>query len=429
MPVETFETVGTLLTRNLATGVLMKTEPVKTVTASSNYDIKVEQEGTPFHYGFRMPNSYARTIVRDWGFSHSSYYTRTYRPSGVKWIEWDTNGSLSTSGAMSQVHGGYGWSIPTNLRSLLPSETWPTIEDRWAAEIACLNKIKDVKFSSTTFVAELTKTLGEITAKCVTLSRATTLARKGRWGASAKALGIKKHTFKSSRKEAANRWLELNYGWAPLYGDLMDAHDQFFNEPDVPFSARVFLGTRSKLGEGGKPIPTKLNVPVVMAFEGSDKASSLFSYTYASGVLVRLDYTLDRAALRAMSGLGMADPLSTAWELVPWSFVVDWTLPVGDWLSSLSATLGLAFRAGSYTYVDKVNATFEADVRYTANYGTNYIRNNLVMYGSAKMHRVRTQRWIYSGTPFPLPWFKSPFSTKRAINALALTQQNLKALR
>jgi hypothetical protein len=32
--------------------------------------------------------------------------------------------------------------------------------------------------------------------------------------------------------------------------------------------------------------------------------------------------------------LGMVDPLQVAWEIVPYSFVVDWFLPVGSFLSA-----------------------------------------------------------------------------------------------
>jgi len=41
---------------------------------------------------------------------------------------------------------------------------------------------------------------------------------------------------------------------------------------------------------------------------------------------------------------GLQDPASVAWELLPWSFVVDWFIPIGNWLecrglaSSLTGT-------------------------------------------------------------------------------------------
>jgi hypothetical protein len=35
--------------------------------------------------------------------------------------------------------------------------------------------------------------------------------------------------------------------------------------------------------------------------------------------------------------LGLDNPLATAWELTPYSFVVDWMLPIGDWLGALNS--------------------------------------------------------------------------------------------
>lgn len=46
---------------------------------------------------------------------------------------------------------------------------------------------------------------------------------------------------------------------------------------------------------------------------------------------------------------GMVNPLEVAWELVPYSFVVDWLLPIGDTLQQLDATYGLGFSRGYST--------------------------------------------------------------------------------
>jgi hypothetical protein len=58
-------------------------------------------------------------------------------------------------------------------------------------------------------------------------------------------------------------------------------------------------------------------------------------------------YTLDASKLQGALGsieailysLGVTKPLSIIWEAIPFSFVVDWFVRVGDWLSSLEDTL------------------------------------------------------------------------------------------
>lgn len=50
------------------------------------------------------------------------------------------------------------------------------------------------------------------------------------------------------------------------------------------------------------------------------------------------------------------DLLSTAWELIPLSFVVDWALNVGDFLSSLSAPTGSIQEAAQFSWhIDKAS--------------------------------------------------------------------------
>lgn len=53
----------------------------------------------------------------------------------------------------------------------------------------------------------------------------------------------------------------------------------------------------------------------------------------------------------SMDQLGLINPLSVAWELVPFSFVVDWFLPIGKYISSLSDFAGVKFTDAHYTLV------------------------------------------------------------------------------
>lgn len=50
---------------------------------------------------------------------------------------------------------------------------------------------------------------------------------------------------------------------------------------------------------------------------------------------------------------GISNPALLAWELLPWSFVIDWFIPVGDYLESLSAFDGFTFSGGSQVLVTR----------------------------------------------------------------------------
>lgn len=58
----------------------------------------------------------------------------------------------------------------------------------------------------------------------------------------------------------------------------------------------------------------------------------------------------DLSSLTKASGLLGRNPLTTAWELVPLSFVIDWVVNVGDFLASLSAPDGSVQEACQYSW-------------------------------------------------------------------------------
>jgi hypothetical protein len=49
------------------------------------------------------------------------------------------------------------------------------------------------------------------------------------------------------------------------------------------------------------------------------------------------------------SPIEVGNPLEWAWELIPFSFVVDWAFPIGDWIGSLDAMKGVETVAGTVT--------------------------------------------------------------------------------
>jgi hypothetical protein len=47
--------------------------------------------------------------------------------------------------------------------------------------------------------------------------------------------------------------------------------------------------------------------------------------------------------------INIGNPLEWAWELIPFSFVVDWAFPIGDWLGALDAMTGVNSTIGTVT--------------------------------------------------------------------------------
>jgi len=62
-----------------------------------------------------------------------------------------------------------------------------------------------------------------------------------------------------------------------------------------------------------------------------------------------------------MSQTGFLNPINLVWEILPFSFVVDWFLPIGPYLEAASAFNGLEFVDGSQTQFTRANTVSAVD--------------------------------------------------------------------
>jgi len=137
----------------------------------------------------------------------------------------------------------------------------------------------------------------------------------------------------------AKEYLKYVYGWKPLvsdiYGIIELAKDA--NKRPLLINARGVSKREQFLDEA--------------AFQsGSDRIRTTTSdATAISTSVCSLWATPDPnwAGSRTLNQLGLLNPASLAWELVPASFVIDWALPIGPVLQALTATAGLSFVDGS----------------------------------------------------------------------------------
>lgn len=123
--------------------------------------------------------------------------------------------------------------------------------------------------------------------------------------------------------------------------------------------------------------------------------------------------TIDRCYVKTRFGLELAlhnlkfNPLSTAWELVPLSFVVDWVLNVGDYLSALVAPRGIAERGVQYSrQIREQNIV----ISRTDGYGGHYVLTG----SSYNAEPITPLDHIGLSIDFSMSW-------KRWLDALALT--------
>lgn len=148
----------------------------------------------------------------------------------------------------------------------------------------------------------------------------------------AKHLGKTAH---SAAKASSNAWLEYRYGWKPLLLDadscISAAHKWRDEQQEKRLVARAgdsYQRTTDKAfsATGGVPRVDSINGTV----------SSWKSYRASAGVIyVRKERTTSEQ-LSATLGLRPRDVPATLWEIIPYSFVVDWFVNVGDWIQAIT---------------------------------------------------------------------------------------------
>lgn len=134
----------------------------------------------------------------------------------------------------------------------------------------------------------------------------------------------------------SNYWLELQFGWKPLLQDIHGGAELLAKH----VVGNVYL-TQAK---GSATVrQTKLLKRYPYPFEGWIYSKSRVRYL--------IDYHLDSYGKAALSATGISNPLTVAWEILPYSFVVDWFLPVGNFLETLYAFDGFEFVRGSQSAI------------------------------------------------------------------------------
>jgi len=144
--------------------------------------------------------------------------------------------------------------------------------------------------------------------------------------------------------------------------------------------------------------------------------------TVASGKAERVArcrcwFEVERPQMMALEALGLLNPLLLGWELLTLSFVVDWFIPIGAFLESITALTGTVFVAGLLDKIDHYDVTIEDN------------RGTLISGRRAKCHaRMLTfQRTVYGFAPMPNPFVLLSglglSNVNRALSAAALITQ------
>jgi hypothetical protein len=199
----------------------------------------------------------------------------------------------------------------------------------------------------------------------------------------------------------ADGWLELQYGWRPLLQDIYGSAEFLAKKQTHEIRGRVNSSQKRNCYET-REIDSQTTLRTNFFFEVGESV-----WFQTSG-----------AELASAKESGLTNPLSVAWEVLPWSFVVDWFIPVGGYINRLDATLGLSFQRGSLTIYQKGTLVQESLID-----GSDGIHqyNGWATGDKTLVDVTRVKLEEFPGNQFP--GFKNPYSFEHALNAIALLTQ------
>jgi hypothetical protein len=328
----------------------------KTVFTKGFYSITRLGDGVVLYnepgYEGRIKDYKAKSWVRTPGFAHLRATGATLPDNAFSYAEMKVDPAWGTAVVPTGYYQDNYWMGPFNTTfSHIPSSP---VYPYNGLNGKLIKYAKGQQWNAPVFLAEAGKTVAMVTQRAEHLAYMAFSLRKGdivgflrEFHRSAVPPGMtavkrfKKAFGEDAKDAAANAWLEYKYGWMPFLNDVRDATNTLMDVVDRPASKEIKV--RSKVIENATYYSPE---QLIIAYS---------SYIRVTGWEDRVSDSQFRGIwkCRVTDGnlpgrFGLLNPLEVAWELVPFSFVADWFLPVGSYLSALDVPLRFVHVGGSY---------------------------------------------------------------------------------
>jgi len=367
----------------------VKTTPRKEVTVSSQYTNNISG------------SSSNETIVRS--FEESGMYGENIRNFHKRrkagellphtdFFQYEMEGSATRTESVVRVSDGK--TVSWSNGAFYPTSRWSIpdhapLDSAWAPDPGLLaSLLKDVTGTINNGGVNVGNILGEL----------------GRTASMVKNIGnlAERLTSGKSSKDIANLYLEGRYGWTPLIRDIRDLIDalQRIDEKD---ETRVSQRSGYSVREAVAP-----------SYEVSTNAS-YFTGEWGYDDDIEISH---RASVTAdiQVQLFRINPFVTAWEVLPFSFVIDWLLDVGSSIEAASFLFTNKQYAASVGYNIQLTRTPFHSVSFKSGYtGVSSVsgESSLLM-----------QRRIPSSVSIS-PRFRPRIRPLNVLDSLALVRQRL----
>lgn len=239
---------------------------------------------------------------------------------------------------------------------------------------------------------------------------------------------VQKRGRKGSRRDrlsyVRDQWLETQYGILPLVSDVDSAIEAFYRSSAVrtlhePVRGRGQSDETGSAGFNSYGVPHNCNLQIRLQ-------RTAVAQHKIFGIIRSTAFGIDKPTVY---GFRWGEFVPTLWNLLPWSFVVDYFTGLGNVFDSWSLR-SFAPQAAVGTTVSSTIAEWKTDSwKKTSNdSGWDEVSLNLQP-GQLTLTKQVISRGLTYGAPWVLPTFRVPGTGTKWINLAALSHQLISARR
>jgi hypothetical protein len=208
---------------------------------------------------------------------------------------------------------------------------------------------------------------------------------------------------------AADTWLEYAFGWRPLVNDITKGAEAFYDA--VNRDSYEHFSVRSSGKSHASSVGSNFGWQLLNWHAEIQEEHEVSCQYYGAARIKKTSSSVQRSF-----GLDPAELVATGWELIPYSFLIDYFVNVGDILNSWVSAQRLEFLWVGYTLREEV--TSDVTVQFAKSHHTYTMSANDPGNGTNKRKRVYRR----SESTIPLPSLQSSFklSSSQGLNIAAL---------
>lgn len=302
-----------------------RVSPAKSGTGSVGFTAKGRSRTWSNTANFRVVKKAGNLPTRD----YTDYQQETY---------------VSTAYVRFPVDGGVFCTTALPYDSPDASVTNSSVLDCLNRAIAgAATKVGGYSFDIGVSAAEAGKTADMIVKAARTLADAAIDVRHGRFAKAAHSLGIPTPKLRKTDRSFESNWLEYRYGWRTT---MMDVDGAMKALAEHFISKQPVLQVKSQF-EFDDYTSSSVTGGVFQGYTTGCSATFLQGIRSKGGASITYRFRLKNDALAEANSLGLVNPATLAWEVIPYSFVVDWFVNVGECLQNLTSFIGKEYIDGT----------------------------------------------------------------------------------